>query len=68
MSLWTMSDSILEDRGAILVWVDLDGELEVDITVTVVTRAGTGMTTSKECLHILTLIFVCCSLYSLRRR
>jgi len=68
VSLRKISDSVLEDRGAILVWVDLDGELEVDITVTVVTRAGTGMSTSKECLHISTLIFVCCSLYSLRRR
>ena len=68
MSLSKTSDSILEDIGAILVLVDLDGELEVDITVTVVTRAGTGMSTSKECLHISTLIFAYHSLYSLRKR
>ena len=55
MSLRMMSNSVLEDSGAILVWVDLDGELEVDIAVTVVTRAGTGISTSKECLHTFTL-------------
>lgn len=43
VSLRMMSDSVLEDNGAVLVWVDLDGELEVDIIVTLTTRRGTGI-------------------------
>lgn len=59
MSLYVMSDSVAEDNGAILVHVVLSGELEVDITVSLNTRSGTGMYICKESLHTVTLI---CSL------
>ena len=59
MSLRMMSNSFLEDSGAILVWVDLDGELEVDIAVTVVTRVGTGINTSRVFAHFHT--YICLS-------
>lgn len=43
MSLSVISYRVSEDNGAILVRVVLSGELEVDVTVSVDTRAGTGM-------------------------
>ena len=42
VSLSVLSDSVPESNGAMLVLVDLDGEVAVDITVTVQTRMGTG--------------------------
>jgi len=37
-----LQDSVSESNGVKLVLVDLEGELAVDITVTVQTRMGTG--------------------------
>ena len=42
MSLSVLRDSVPESNGAMLILVDLDGEVAVDITVTVQTRTGTG--------------------------
>ena len=42
VSLEVMRDSVPESNGAMLILVDLDGEVAVDITVTVQTRMGTG--------------------------
>ena len=43
VSLSVTSDGVREDNGTILVQVVLSGELEVDITVSVDTRTGTGV-------------------------
>ena len=52
MSLSVLSDSVPESNGAMLVLVDLDGEVAVDITVTVETRMGTGRHCVEcVCLH-----------------
>ena len=50
MSLSVMSYSVSEDNGAVLVRVVLSGELQVDVTVSVDTRAGTGILI-KLCTH-----------------
>ena len=42
MSLSVLRDSVPESNGAMLILVDLDGEVAVDITVTVQTHMGTG--------------------------
>jgi len=42
VSLSVLSDSVPESNAAMLILVYLDGEVAVDITVTVETRMGTG--------------------------
>ena len=42
VSLSVLRDSVPESNAAMLILVDLDGEVAVDITVTVQTRMGTG--------------------------
>ena len=42
MSLSVLRDAVPESNAAMLILVDLDGEVAVDITVTVKTRMGTG--------------------------
>jgi len=47
VSLSVLRDSVPESNAAMLILVDLDGEVAVDITVTVQTRMGTG----RYCSH-----------------
>jgi len=42
VSLSVLRDSVPESNAAMLILVDLDGEVAVDITVTVQTHMGTG--------------------------
>ena len=58
MSLSVLRDSVPESNAAMLILVDLDGEVAVDITVTVQTRMGTG----RHCSHCM---YLHCTSYSL---
>ena len=42
VSLVVPEKYVSEDSGAVLVLVELEGDLEVDITVSIVTQNGTG--------------------------
>jgi len=42
VSLWVLQDSVPESNGAMLILVDLEGELAVDVSVTVQTHMATG--------------------------